>query len=39
LIKTSDFIYFNGFIKNKKLISIFQKNDENKIIRRNCFET
>ena len=31
LIKTSDFIYFNGFIKNKKLISIFQKNDENKI--------
>ena len=31
LIKTSDFIYFNEFIKNKKLISIFQKNDENKI--------
>ena len=31
LIKTSDFIYFNGFIKNKNLISIFQKNDENKI--------
>ncbi|PRM94399.1 histidine kinase, partial [Aliarcobacter cryaerophilus] len=31
LIKTSDFIYFNGFIKNKKLISILQKNDEDKI--------
>ena len=31
LIKTSDFIYFNGFIKNKKLISILQKSDENKI--------
>ncbi|PRN01249.1 PAS domain-containing protein [Aliarcobacter cryaerophilus] len=31
LIKTIDFIYFNGFIKNKKLISILQKSDENKI--------
>ncbi|NCB10943.1 MAG: hypothetical protein EOM78_04865 [Erysipelotrichia bacterium] len=31
LIKTSDFIYFNGFIKNKKLISILQKSDGNKI--------
>ena len=31
MIKTSDFIYFNGFIKNKKLISILQKSDENKI--------
>ncbi|MEM5558313.1 PAS domain S-box protein [Aliarcobacter cryaerophilus] len=31
LIKTSDFIYFNGFIKNKKLVSILQKSDENKI--------
>ncbi|MGJ0338406.1 PAS domain S-box protein [Aliarcobacter cryaerophilus] len=31
LIKTSDFIYFNVFIKNKKLISILQKSDGNKI--------